>query len=122
MQPEGAKTVLVVDDEVLIGMEIETILLEAGYRIAGPTVTVAETMQLLDGELPDAAVLDLNLRGQRSDTVADRLVELGIPFVYLTGHAESVIAERHRQVPRIDKPFTSPSVLAVVSAVFARND
>ena len=99
------KTVLVVDDEALIGMEIEAILQDAGYAVAGPAMDVAESLALIGKQPPDAALLDLNLAGTRSDEVADTLIARGIPFAFLTGHAGSVIAERHRDVPRIDKPF-----------------
>lgn len=107
--------ILVLDDEALIGMELEALLQEAGYRVAGPAVDVQESLALIEEERLDGAVLDLNLNGERSDAVADRLTALGIPFIYLTGHADAVIDERHRHAPVIPKPFDDRRLLKAVA-------
>jgi CheY-like chemotaxis protein len=110
-------TILVLDDEALIGMELEALLQDAGYRVAGPAVDVPESLALIEGERVDGAILDLNLNGERSDPVADRLTELGIPFAYLTGHADAVVDERHRHAPVISKPFDDRRLLKAVAAM-----
>jgi CheY-like chemotaxis protein len=112
---ETAPTILVLDDDALIAMELEAILQDAGYRVAGPAIDVPESLALIDAETIDAAILDLNLDGERSDPVADRLAELAIPFAYLTGHAEEVIDERHRHAPLISKPFDDRRLLRTLA-------
>lgn len=117
---ETAPTILVLDDEALIGMELEAILQDAGYRVAGPAIDVRESLALIEAETIDGAVLDLNLNGERSDPVADRLTELDIPFTYLTGHADAVIDERHRHAPVISKPFDERRLLRALAAMGAQ--
>jgi CheY-like chemotaxis protein len=112
---ERKVTILVLDDEALIGMEVADILESAGYRVAGPAVDVKESLDLIETETVHAAVLDINLAGERSDPVADRLTELDIPFVYLTGHAGAVIEKRHRHADVVSKPFDDRSLLRAVA-------
>jgi DNA-binding NtrC family response regulator len=116
---ETAPTILVLDDEALIGMELEALLQDAGYRVAGPAIDVEEGLALIEAETIDGAVLDLNLNGERSDPVADRLAELDIPFTYLTGHADAVIDERHRHAPIISKPFDDRRLLRTLAEMSA---
>ena len=62
-QPDGP-AVLVVEDEFLIAMDLECLLERNGWRVLGPAATVKEALRLLDGETPDVALLDVNLRGE----------------------------------------------------------
>jgi len=82
-----AGRVLVVEDETLIAMELCKDLNQRGWEIIGPASTVEEALQLIDeAQLPDAAVLDVNLRGQPVFPLAERLQALGVPFVFCTGY------------------------------------
>ncbi len=60
--------VLVVEDELLLAMDYEEILIGAGCTVLGPVARPAGALSLLESEQPDAAVLDLNLAGERLDT------------------------------------------------------
>lgn len=117
---ETAPTILVLDNEATIGMELEAILQDAGYRVAGPAIDIRESLALIEAETIDGAVLDLNLNGERRDPVADRLTELDIPFTYLTGHADAVIGERHRHTPVNSKPFDERRLLRTLAAMGAQ--
>jgi CheY-like chemotaxis protein len=66
-----APQILVVEDELLIAMEIESLLRRGGFRGIGPALTVAGALALIQRQRPDAAVLDVNLRGERVTPVAD---------------------------------------------------
>lgn len=54
-------------------------------------------------------MLDINILGGNSYTVADILVERGIPFFFFfcTGYSDWALEERHRNRPRLAKPFSS---------------
>jgi len=57
--------VLVVEDEFLVALNLERVLTRQGWRVLGPAATVAHALHLLEqGETPDAAVLEVNLRGE----------------------------------------------------------
>ncbi len=52
-------------------------------------------------------MLDVNIQGGNSYPVADILAERGIPFILCSGYGEWALEERHRERPRLTKPFTS---------------
>ena len=53
--------VLVVEDEVLIGLDVAELLSDVGCRVAGPFRTVADALHSINEQRPAAAVLDVNL-------------------------------------------------------------
>ena len=55
------KTVLIVEDEFLIAMDLKQVLEQHGWRVIGPVATVRGALRLLEDELPSVAVLDVNL-------------------------------------------------------------
>lgn len=82
-----AGRLLIVEDEALIAMELCKDLTLLGWKIIGPASTIEEALALIDeGPLPEAAVLDVNLRGRPVYPLAERLQALGVPFVFCTGY------------------------------------
>jgi DNA-binding NarL/FixJ family response regulator len=69
--------ILVVEDDFLVAMQIETVLREAGLGVTGPAGTLANAVKLARSAACDGAVLDVNLRGERVDEVATILSERG---------------------------------------------
>lgn len=110
--------VLIVEDAVLLALELETGLSEAGAEVVGPAYELAEAMALLDGHI-DAAVLDANLNGLSVTPVAEALAARGIPFVFATGYGDSAGAPLGFDAPIIRKPYDVTQVAAAVSALLA---
>ena len=110
------RRVLIVEDEMLIGMELESLLQEQGCTALGPAPTVARALALLEEERPDAVILDLNLNGQPATEVARALAAQGVPFVLVTGYGEALVhdAELNGAV-RIDKPVDHRRLLRVLA-------
>ena len=86
--------VLVVEDEFLIAMLLQEMLESAGCVISGPIPRLAEALDAAAGGTYDAAVLDVNLAGERVDPVAHALARRDIPFVFVTGIRRQHIAGR----------------------------
>jgi DNA-binding response OmpR family regulator len=109
--PEGRpRRVLVVEDEALIALDIETALKSGGCEVLGPVGTLAEAARLAADTTLDAAVLDINLGNEKVFSVADALAERGVPFVFLTGYETDILPKRHHDRPSITKPCR-PAVL-----------
>jgi CheY-like chemotaxis protein len=109
--------VLLVADEALIGLQLEEALEGEGCQVVGVAGSVAEALDLLNDDRPDGALLDINLSGEKSFAVADRLVELQVPFVFCTGYAgHSLIPERFAGIPLLRKPFDVQEVAAIFAA------
>lgn len=102
----GAKRrVLVVEDEVIIGMLIEDMLAELGYEVTAISTHLEEALQLARTSDIDFAVLDVNLNGQRSFPVADALRRRGIPFIFATGYGAKILQPPYRGTTTLQKPF-----------------
>jgi DNA-binding response OmpR family regulator len=112
--------VLVVEDEPLVSMLVEDELLDAGATVLGPVPSVSDALRLVeaaaDGGI-SAAVLDINLQGEAVGPVADRLVALGVPFVFATGYGEGRDTGGHGTAPTLRKPYCTGSLIAAVEAL-----
>jgi DNA-binding response OmpR family regulator len=106
--------VLVVEDSGLIAHKIEELLGRAGYEVVGPAPTLRHGLSLLQDGL-SAAVLDIDLRGQAVYPLAERLWDLGTPFMFLTGFLELGIPDTWKGVPRLEKPFDDYVLLDAVA-------
>jgi CheY-like chemotaxis protein len=109
--------ILVVEDDRLIGEILQEMLMDAGVVVLGPLATVAEALDFIgQGAALDGAVLDINLRGERSYPVADALVRRGIRFIFTTGYGAGTLADAYRMHPRCEKPFQEETLLATLAA------
>ena len=114
--PSRGPLVLVVEDEVLIAMDLERLLRRSGYRVLGPAATVAAAVRLLDREAPDAALLDVNLRGERVTPVAAALRARGVPFVLASAYGRAQLtAEVLAGAPNVGKPANVRRLLAALA-------
>lgn len=119
-KPPQPKRVLVVEDEMIIGMFAEQVLEEMGCETVGPVSRIEQALTLLGSETIDAALLDLNLgRHVTSLPVAQALAARGIPYAYMTGDGGDSIPAEDRARPRLLKPFAGKDLQGVVAALLA---
>lgn len=110
-QALSGRRVLVVEDESLVAMLLETILEDMGCAPVGPASTVDEGLALVtDGAPLDAALLDVNVAGRQVFPIAQALKDRGVPFVFSTGYGEGGLPEEWRGQATIQKPFTEAAV------------
>ena len=96
---------LILEDEPVIGFALEDIVETIGGRICGTAFRVAEALELLLQRHCDAAILDVNIAGERSYPVADELTARGVPFIFATGYGDSEHPERFAKSPTVTKPY-----------------
>jgi DNA-binding response OmpR family regulator len=113
---EGVR-VLVVEDEYFVAILIEEILESAGCIVMGPIPRLPEALDAIDHEDFDAAVLDVNLAGERINPVADALTERNVPFLFVTGYGANALPGEYAQRPHICKPFRMAELLGALSSV-----
>lgn len=110
-QAFAGRRVLVVEDESLVAMLLETILEDMGCVPVGPAATVDEGLQLAGEDQPlDAALLDVNVAGKQVFPIAEALKARGVPFVFSTGYGEGGLPDEWRGQPTLQKPFTEAAV------------
>src|ERR1700760_5040 len=98
--------ILLVEDEPLIALDLETILERLGHQVVGVAETCAEAVRLAGDERPDVALVDIKLRdGFTGVEVARRLTDdFGLYCAFVTGNPEQVTAAGAVVVA---KPYTA---------------
>lgn len=114
------RSVLLVDDEMMVAWDIEQTLTHAGMRVLGPAASVGRAMRLINEERPDAAILELTLRGELVTPVARKLRELDVPFVLATAHSHLEAGDgAFRGVENLGKPVASGRCVDVLGEMLA---
>ena len=117
--PATAKRrVLVVEDEMLIGMLLEDMLTDLGHEVAAIVPRLKEALAAVDREIYDVAVLDVHLHGESGFPVAEALIAKGVPFVFATGYGERGLPETYRARPVLQKPFAKADLERVLKTLF----
>ena len=110
-----AQRFLVVEDEYLIAVLIEEYLGDFGHNVVAVAATLHEALEQARGGSFDAALLDLQLSGTSSYSVADLLTQRGIPFAFVTGRTEGDVSAAYRTVPMLCKPFRPDDFAAIIA-------
>lgn len=79
--------ILIVEDNYLIAEEVRDLIRSFGYSVAGAAPSVADGLEILEGQQIDGAVLDIDLGGHTSFRLCRALKERGIPFAFLSGYS-----------------------------------
>ena len=111
---------LLVEDEILLVLMIEDMLLEFCCDAVASASTAEQAIKLIESEHFDAALLDVNLHGEKSDRVADALVAHQIPFIFCTGTSLVEVAQRFRDHPFLRKPFGCEDLVKAVAKLLAK--
>jgi CheY-like chemotaxis protein len=107
--------VLVVEDEVLIGMVLEDILDMLGCTLAGSAATMDEAWRLIGSSEFDLAILDVNIGSDPIFPLADAVRERGVPVVFATGSLPDSLPERFADCPVLEKPYVYAGVEAALT-------
>ncbi|MBS8225654.1 response regulator [Vannielia litorea] len=115
--------VMVIEDEAIIAMDLETVVGQMGHRVTGVARTHKGAVQLAKQERPDMILADIQLADNSSgiDAVNDILGEFGeMPVIFITAFPERLLTgEKPEPVFLITKPYTEEQVrLAVSQAMF----
>jgi len=106
--------VLVVEDEVLVAMEQESILTGAGFDVVGPAESLSGALEVLGGTTVDAAIVDANLAGRSVNELAAALTRKRIPFAFVSGYGREGLPAEFRTAVLLGKPYTREQLLATV--------
>jgi len=112
--------VLVVEDEPIVGMDIEAILSEAGLEVIGPATSAGEALELIGSGQVQCALIDYVLTDGDASEVAAKLAENGIPFAFVTGLSRDGIPPAYSDTPTVSKPFAAAELLSCVQRMCGR--
>jgi PAS domain S-box-containing protein len=113
----AGRRLLVIEDEPLVAIEIESILGDAGaqVRVVG---SAAQALHHIEHFPFDGALLDGNLHGLPVDEIAAALTGAKIPFAFVSGYSRQNLPRAFANVPVVAKPFV-PAVLVEAAANLA---
>lgn len=110
----GMPKILIVEDEIFVGMDLTMQLQDEGYECVGPACSVDAAISLIEERPVQFAILDANLGGESSAPVAERLHADGIPFVYVSGYDRDHIRETLPDAQLIQKPVPMDHLLDIL--------
>lgn len=117
------KTVLLVEDEIFVAMDIQMTLEDEGWTVAGPFPSTADALSYLNENVPTCAILDVRLTDGDVFPVADKLRETNVPFVFHSGHADGRALEKvYPDSAFCQKPCLPSSLLQQVTQLLSRNE
>ena len=108
--------VLVVEDEFMIAVLIEETLADQLCTVVGPFNNVADALAAARRGDFDAALLDVNVRGEEIYPVAEYLAERSVPFLLLSGYGADAIPAAHPDWQACGKPFTASGLTSKLAA------
>jgi len=112
-------SILIVEDEILVAMDLERILEDAGYRVAAIAADQKEAMSA--GAEVDLAFVDINLRdGATGPEIARDLAKrFGVHVVYVTANPAQIGEPAANSIGCIRKPFSESAILAAAASAGA---
>jgi CheY-like chemotaxis protein len=114
---EGRR-ILIVEDSPVVGPFTADMLADLGCEVVGPAPNMAAARALVEAGGFDAALMDVHIRGERVFPLCETLASMGVPFILTSGYADWHMAEKWRDRPRLQKPYTIDQVEEALSGLF----
>ena len=118
-------TVVVVEDEGLIRMDVVATLQEAGYEVVGEGSDGEEAIKLATELQPDLVVMDIKMPKLDGISAAEKIAELKIPVVLLTAFSQSDLVARAASagaMAYVTKPFKPTDLLPAIQIALSRHE
>ncbi|MES2288215.1 MAG: response regulator [Pseudomonadota bacterium] len=118
IEAQTRSNVLIIEDEPMIAMDIETIVRDLGHGVTGIAVTADEAVALAKESRPGLVLADIQLADNSSgiDAVKDILAEFSVPVIFITAFPERLLTgERPEPTFLITKPFQRATVKAAIA-------
>jgi hypothetical protein len=112
-------SVLVLEDEYLLGSDLKDALIALGAEVIGPIPDIdSARAQISEGGF-DVAIIDVNLGGHETYGIADELQRAGVPFLLSTGYSEKVVPVRFRAIIRWEQHYDMARFMGDVGRLYS---
>jgi DNA-binding NtrC family response regulator len=120
--PHDRPTVLVVEDEFIIALDLSETVQDLGYELEGPFADKENAFEAIDREMPDAAILDVYTADGEVFPLADALTEAGVPIIFHSGHVPpSEVRERYPEAIACSKPCPPSQMIDMLQQAVDRS-
>jgi CheY-like chemotaxis protein/DNA-directed RNA polymerase specialized sigma24 family protein len=119
-----ATTVLVIEDESVIAIDIASIVRELGHTVIGIAGSEREAIALARAKKPGLVLADINLGagGSGIDAVGKILQSMTVPVIFVTAFPERLLTgQRPEPTYLVTKPFEPDTLKATISQALANN-
>jgi CheY-like chemotaxis protein len=116
-QEGDSSRLLLVEDELVVGMFMYELLETIGYRPTEPIGRLSDAMAMAVRERFAGAILDMNLNGEIVYPLAELLTEQSVPFVFVTGYAPRSVDPRFTAVPILQKPVLQEDLAGILQNI-----
>jgi two-component SAPR family response regulator len=113
--PLAGRKILIAVEGILEAEEIRCAVQATGGSVSGPVASVETALWLLQHDRPDAAVLGVVLSRLLSIPIAERLLDLDVPFVVVSGYPKPHLPPPLNTVPYVSKPFFREEVIEALA-------
>jgi DNA-directed RNA polymerase specialized sigma24 family protein len=113
-----AADILIIEDEPLIAMDLESLVTEVGHRVLGVARTHAEAVAAVAAREPSLVLADIQLADGSSglEAVNEILTTINVPVIFITAYPERLLTgQKPEPTFLITKPFQPETVKAVIS-------
>ena len=122
--PRDAVRILIVEDDFIAAIDMEAVLTEAGYQVAGIADRADEAVRLAKSESPTLAIMDIRLIGKADgvDAALEIFRETGIRCIFATAHHDARMrsrAEPAAPLGWLPKPYGAHALVAMVEHAVA---
>ena len=112
--------ILIVEDEMLIAMEIESVVEDQGHISVGIATTAREAIKIAETEKPDLALVDLHLAdGVTGHEVGRQLAEAGVAVIFATANSRLLGTGVPGALGVLDKPIGDREIVGVLDFALA---
>ena len=106
--------IIIIEDEVLIALDIEQAVDDAGCEVAACARTIPEALDFLKNLQHDGAVVDANLNGESARPVMEFLDRAQTPYIVVSGYTRDQLEFLSKDTLLIGKPFSMTELTASV--------
>jgi CheY-like chemotaxis protein len=117
IESDLVSTVLIIEDEPIIALDLENLVTELGHEVVGTAATREQAVKQAYAKKPGLILADINLGegGSGIDAVSEILNSFDIPVIFVTAYPEKLLTgERPEPTYLIAKPFLPETVQATV--------
>jgi DNA-binding LytR/AlgR family response regulator len=118
--------VMIVEDEMLLAMELESEIELAGHEVSGLAMSSVQARKEMSAVRPDFAFVDIHLMdGPTGIDVGRELAQAGIPYVFVSGNIKKIPSDFAGALGAIEKPYTMngmKNALTYISSIIAGDD
>lgn len=100
-------SILVVEDEYLAANELKSLLMADGAKSVRLSGQLSDAVEQVDRDKFQLAILDINIRGDRVYSLADKLRRRKVPFAFITGYDRRDVPARFADIPLWAKPVNN---------------